>query len=219
MGADHVQEVTVVRNDNHGAVAIVQRLLQPANGVDVQVVGRFIEQQDIRIGKQRLRQQDTQLPARRDFAHRAIMLFNRNADAEQQFAGARFRRVAVHFAIFDFQVGHFVAIFFAHLSEGVDTIALLLHFPQLAVAHDDRIQHGERFKGELILTQLTDALVRVERNVAQRRFEIAAEDLHKGRFTAAVGADQTITVAAAKFNGDIFEQRLTAKLHGNVAGY
>ena len=87
------------------------------------------------------------------------------------------------------------------------------------MAHDDRIQHGERFKGELILTQLTDTLVRIERNVAQRRFEIAAEDLHKGRFTAAVGADQTITVAAAKFNGDIFEQRLTAKLHGNVAGY
>ena len=147
------------------------------------------------------------------------MLFNRNAHAQQQFARARFSRVAVHFAIFNFQVGHFIAIFFAHLCEGVDAIALLLHFPQLAVAHDHRIQHGERFKGELILTQLTDALVRVERNVAQRRFEIAAEDLHKGRFTAAVGADQTITVAAAKFNGDIFEQRLTAKLHGNVAGY
>ena len=219
MGADHVQEVTVVRDDDHGAVAIVQRLLEPADGVDVQVVRRFVEQQDIRIGEQRLRQQNAQFPARRDFAHRAVMLFNRNTDAEQQFAGARFGGVAVHLAVFDFQVGHFIAVFLAHFGQRVDAIALLLHFPQLAVAHDNRIQHGECFEGELILAQLTDTLVRVERNVAQRRLEIAAEDLHKGRFTAAVGADQTITVAAAKFNGDIFEQRLTAKLHGNVAGY
>ena len=103
------------------------------------------------------------------------MLFNRNADAEQQFAGARFRRVAVHFAIFDFQVGHFVAIFFAHLSEGVDAIALLLHFPQLAVAHDDRIQHGERFKGELILTQLTDA-----RSGREKRCPASVRDRRRG---------------------------------------
>ena len=107
-----------MRDDNHRAVAVVQRLLQPANGVDVQVVGRFVEQQDVRVREQRLRQQDAQLPARGDFAHRAVMLFNRNAHAQQQFARARFSRVAVHFAIFNFQVGHFIAIFFAHLCEG-----------------------------------------------------------------------------------------------------
>ena len=82
MRAHHVQEVTVVRNDDHGAVTFIQHLLQPADGIDVQVVGRFVEQQNIRIGKQRLRQQYTQLPARRDFAHRAVVLLHRNTDAK-----------------------------------------------------------------------------------------------------------------------------------------
>lgn len=91
-----------MRDDDHGAVAIVQRLLQPADGVDVQVVRRFVEQQDVRVREQRLCQQHTQLPAWRDFAHRAVMLFNRNTDAQQQFARTRFRRVAVHFAVLRF---------------------------------------------------------------------------------------------------------------------
>ena len=207
-----------MRDDDHGAVAIVQRLLKPADGVDVQVVGRFVEQQDVRVREQRLRQQHTQLPAWRNFAHRTIMLFNRNADAQQQFARTRFRRITVHFAVLRFQVGHFVTVFFAHLSETVDTIALLLHFPQLRMPHDHGVEHGELFEGELILTQLTDTLVRVERHVAQRRLQVTAEDLHKGGFSATVGTNQAVTVAAAKFDGNIFEQRLTAKLHSDVAG-
>ena len=219
VGTNHVQEVTVVRNDDHGAVAIVEGLLQPADGIDVQVVRRFIKQQDIRVGEQRLRQQHAQLPAGSHFAHRAVMLFNRDTDAEQQFAGARFGGVAVHLAVQHFKVSHLVTVFFAHLRQGVDAIALLLHFPQLAVAHNDRIQHAELFKRKLILAQLTDTLIRVEGDVAQRRLKIAAEDLHKGGLAATVGANQAVTIAAAKFDGNIFEQRLTAELHGDVAGY
>ncbi len=159
---DHVQEVTVVRNDDHGAVTLVQRLLQPADSVDIQVVRWFVEQQNVRVREQRLRQKHTQLPAGRDFAHRAVMLFYRNAYAQQQFTRTRFRRVAVHFAILNFEVSHFIAVFFAHLGQAVDTVAFLLHFPQFSMTHNNGVKHGELFKGELILTQLTDALVRIE---------------------------------------------------------
>ena len=146
------------------------------------------------------------------------MLFYRNTHAQQQLARTGFRGVTVHFAVLRFQIGHFITVFFAHLGQRIDTIALLLHFPQLRVPHDHRVEHGEFFKGELILTQLTDTLVRVERNVAQRRLQVTAEDLHKGGFTATVGTNQAVTVAAAKFDGNVFEQRLTAKLHSDVAG-
>ncbi len=72
VGADLVQEVAVVRDDDHGRVALVQHVFQPADGVDVEVVGRLVEQQDVGIREQRLRQQHAQLPARRDVAHRAV---------------------------------------------------------------------------------------------------------------------------------------------------
>ncbi len=86
------------------------------------------------------------------------------------------------------------------------------------MAHDDRIQNGKFFKGELILAQLTDAFIRIERNVAERWLKVAAQDLHECRFSATVGANQAVTVAAAKFDGNVFKQRLTAKLHSDVAG-
>ena len=210
--------MTVVRDDDHGAVTVVERLLQPADGVDVQVVRRFIKQQNVRVREQRLRQQHTQLPAGCHFAHRAVMLFDRNAHAQQQLARTRFCRITVHFAVLRLQIGHFVAIFFAHFGQSVDTVALLLHFPQLRVPHDHGVEHGELFKGELILTQFTNALVGIERHVAERRLQVTAEDLHKGGFTATVGTNQAVTVAAAKFDGNVFEQRLTAKLHSDVAG-
>ena len=54
VGADLVQEVAVVGDDDHGALALVDHVLQPADGVDVEVVGRLVEQQDVGIGEQRL---------------------------------------------------------------------------------------------------------------------------------------------------------------------
>ncbi len=207
-----------MRDDDHGAVTLVQHLFQPANGVDVEVVGRFVEQENIRISKQRLRQKHTQLPARSNFTHRAIVLFHWNSHAKQQFTGASFRRVTVHFAVFNFQIGHFIAVFFTHFRQSIDAVALLLHFPQLFMPHDHRIQHSELFKGKLILTQFTNALVGIEGNVTQRRLKVAAEDLHKGGFTTTVRANQAVTVAAAKFDGNVFKQRLTAELHGDVTG-
>ena len=182
------------------------------------VVRRFVEQQNFRIGEQRLRQQYAQLPARRDFAHRAVVLFHRNADAKQQFAGARFGGVTVHLAVGDFQIGHFIAVFFAHLRHSVDAVALFLHRPQLGVAHDHGVQHAVLFEGELILPQFTQALIRIEEHVAAGRRQIAAEDFHKGGLAAAVGADQAVTVAAAEFDRDVFKQRLAAELHGDVVG-
>ena len=52
--ANAVEKVPIVRNDDHGAVTRGQNRFQPADGVDIQVVGRLVQQQHFRIGKQRL---------------------------------------------------------------------------------------------------------------------------------------------------------------------
>ncbi len=78
------------------------------------MVGRFIQQQHIRIGKQRLGQQHTQLPAGSDFAHRAEVLFQRNTQAKQQFSGTGFCGVTVHFGELTFEFADFHTILFAH---------------------------------------------------------------------------------------------------------
>ena len=205
-------------NDHHGAVARIEHVFQPANGIDIQVVGRFVEQQDIRIREQRLCQQHTQLPARRDIAHRAIMLLYRNADADQQFAGARLGGVAVHFREGNFQFGHFHAVFVAHFRQVVDAVAFGFHLPQFLVAHDHGVEHGKFLEGELVLAQLADARVRFQRHDAGGGLEITAEDFHEGGLATAIGADQAVTGTGRELDGDIFEQRARAELHGDIGG-
>ena len=59
-------------NGHHGAGVARQELFQPFDGFGVQVVGRFVEQQHVGFGRQRLRQRDALLPAARQRAHRQV---------------------------------------------------------------------------------------------------------------------------------------------------
>src|SRR5690606_14153877 len=143
VGADRVQEVTIVRDDDHRALHVSDDVFQPTEGVDIKVVGRFVEQQDVRVGKQRLRQQYPKFPAGCDFAHRAVVRFTGNTGAQLQFAGTGFSGVAIQLGKFAFQVGGAHVIVFGCFRVGVNGITLLLDHPQFFVAHQHGVDHGE----------------------------------------------------------------------------
>ncbi|MNG22781.1 hypothetical protein D3C84_1073050 [compost metagenome] len=48
-----------MRDRDHGAREVVQEVLQPGDGIGVQVVGRFVEQQHVRCGQQQTAQGHT----------------------------------------------------------------------------------------------------------------------------------------------------------------
>ena len=218
VGADLVEKVAVVADDDHGAVAFVEHVFEPADGVDVEVVGRFIEQQDVRIGEQRLRQQYAQFPARGDFAHQPLVQRGFNAYAEQQFTGARFGGVAVVFGKAAFQFGGVQVVFFAGFGVGVDGVLFLHTRPHFFVPHHDDIQHAAVFVGELVLTQIGHAFGGFVRDVAGGGFQHAAQDFHEGGFARAIGTNQAIAQTVAKLDADVFKQGLCPELHGDVGG-
>ncbi len=55
---DGVEEGAVVGDHHHGAGEVADQTLQPEDAVDVEVVGRLVEQQQIRLTDQRPRQRD-----------------------------------------------------------------------------------------------------------------------------------------------------------------
>ena len=61
MRTDIIQKMTVMRNDQHRAEIIREEILKPADRVDIEVVRRLIEQDDIRIAEERLREQNLDL--------------------------------------------------------------------------------------------------------------------------------------------------------------
>ncbi len=52
-----------MRDEEHGALEVLERFFEPGDRTDVQVVGRFVEQQQVRFGNQRLGQQHATTPA------------------------------------------------------------------------------------------------------------------------------------------------------------
>jgi len=124
--------------------------------------------------------------------------------------------VTVQLREFDFQIGDLHALGFAHLGEAIDAVAFLLHGPESGVTHDDRVHRRVILECELVLAQFADALTIVDRDIASGRLQIAAHDLHQRGLATAVGADQPVTVAAAEFDRDVFEQGLGPELHGDI---
>ena len=55
-GADRLQEPAVVRDEDDGGVDVLQVALEPLQRLDVEVVGRLVEQQQVGIARQRARQ-------------------------------------------------------------------------------------------------------------------------------------------------------------------
>ena len=60
-----LQERAVVRDEDERAAVVRQKALEPGDGVDVQVIGRLVEQQHVGLGHQRARQQHPPPPAAR----------------------------------------------------------------------------------------------------------------------------------------------------------
>ena len=85
------------------------------------------------------------------------------------------------------------------------------------MTHHHHVEHAQLLVGELVLLQLAEALAgRRSIRFPRAGLQVSAENFHEGRLAAAVGADQAIAIAVAELDGNVFEQRLCAELHGDV---
>ena len=146
------------------------------------------------------------------------MLLARDARAQQQFTGARFGGVAVELGELRFESGRVHVVVIGCFRVRVDRVALGHRCPHLGVAHHHDVEHAHVLEGELVLAELAQTLAGVEHDVAARRLQIAAEDLHERGLAAAVRADQAVAIALTELDGNVFEERLGAELHGDVGG-
>ena len=86
-----VQELGVVGDQHHRAGIGRQPFLQPQHGVQVQVVGGFVQQQQLGRRHQRARQRQAHAPAAGVALHRLHPFLRLEAQAGQQLLGARGR--------------------------------------------------------------------------------------------------------------------------------
>ena len=83
MGADGVEKVAIVADDDdHALVLIVHdEVFQPVDGLDIQIVGRLVQQYDVRVAKEGLSQQHFNLEPAVDIGHFVLMQLHRDPEA------------------------------------------------------------------------------------------------------------------------------------------
>jgi hypothetical protein len=86
------------------------------------------------------------------------------------------------------------------------------------MTHHDRINDQTILESELILPKLTHTFIGVDTDIARGGLKIAPQDLHEGGLTRTVGPDQSITIAISELDGNIFEERFSSELYGDISG-
>ena len=118
---DGIEEFAVVADHDQRAGVALEPGFEPDQGVEVEVVGRFVEQQDVGRAHQGARQLQAHAPAAGEAVDRVVQFGDLEAEAEDQRLRARFGVVLAgvverhvgfghaHAVVAGFGVMHFVA--------------------------------------------------------------------------------------------------------------
>ena len=205
-------------DNDDGADVVHQEILQPADGGDVQVVGRLVEQDDVRLAEQRLREQDFDLFLVVQRAHRRLKQRGIQPEPLQQAGGVGFDLPAVELGEFGFQLGGEHPVLIGELLLGVQRFLLLDDLVQARVAEDDGVEHRVVVEGKVILLEHRHTGFGVDRHRAGGRLEIPGQDAQEGRFSRAVCADHAVAVAGGELQIHVGKQILSAEIQADI-GY
>ena len=201
---DGVEELAVVADDDHRAGVALQPGLEPDERVEVEVVGRLVEQHQVGRAHQRARELQAHAPAAREARHRHVELADLEAEAEQHRLGARPRVEAAGFHDRLVRVRHRVAVV-ARL--GARQLGLGLG--QRGVAGEHEV--GRAFLGlGHVLRDFGDAPARRHRAVAGVGVQAAGEEREQRRLAGAVAADQADLFARLDGQAGAVEDELDA---------
>ena len=215
---DLVEEVTVVADDDDRIREIQQEVFQPADGLDIQIVRRFVQQQDVRISKQRLRQQHLDLLAAVQLAHQLMLKVEADAQTRENRFRVALGAPAVQLGELALQLAGALAVRVGEILFGVKLVLFLHNLIEALVPHDDRLQHFIAVKLKVILAQDGHALAGGDDHFTRGRLQLAGEHLQESRFARSVCADDAVAVTGGEFNVDVLKERLSAVRKGNILG-
>ena len=208
--AGHViQEIAVVRHGDHRALILLQVLLQPVDRLGVEVVGRLVQQQDVRLLQKQAAQGHAAAFAAREYLDALIRVgtaqgIHRTLQYAVQLPAVHVVDLFVQFALTLDKSGH---LFVVHrLAEFlVDLLVLLQQGYGRGAALFDHFAHGLGIVEFGFLFQVTDRITGREDHFTLEILVDTRDDLHQSRFTRAVQTDDTDLGAVEEREVDVVE--------------
>ena len=203
--AHRAQEVAVVRDQHERLGPLAQPLLEMLGGLDVEVVGRLVEQQQVRLLEQHLGQLEPAALAARQRLDRALEIGGGKAEVLRQRLDARLERIAALAAVALLQL--------AVARERLLVGEVALEREQLVVDGEqllERLEHRVEdlaAAGELLrLLEVRHRQPARARHRAAIRLQAPVEQAQQRRLAAAVGPDEPDAVAVVYLPGQPGEE-------------
>ena len=222
-GDDGIEEEAIVRDEDDGMRVGVQVLLEPVARLEVEVVGRFVEEQQVRLLQQQLGERDAHLPAAREGFGLALEVAAREAEALQDGRGLQLDRIAVTEAEAILEV----AVAAEHrsvfrLGDGrvaqavLEDVHLRLHREQIGEGAARFFEHRLAGVVEAVLRQVADRQRRRLEDRAGVRLVEAGHHLQQRGLAGAVGSAEADALAHRDLPRHMVEQDATAEGLGEV---
>ena len=220
-GDDRVEEEAIVRDEDHGVRIAREVLLEPVARVEVEVVRRFVEQQQAGASEQQLGERDAHLPAARERLARLVHVRRGESQAAQHGRDLQLDAVALAPAEFLLQL----AVARQHrrvLRLGAVVVAELILERRDLVAHvEQRLEREPR----LLPQRAAGVMEAVLREVADRQagrlddeppvgLVDARQHLQECRLAGTVRAAESDTLAVVDLPVDGIEEHAVAERLG-----
>ena len=221
---DIVDEGAVVAHQHHGFGRLGEKLLKPLYALDVEVVGRLVEQEHVGLLQENLGELDAHAPATGELARGAVEVAALEAQTGEGALEGGFVVVSAE---------HHVAVVLE--SELLDQLGIALALVVGAVGHFllqplDALLHAggvdEGFAGLFDdggvvgefhhLRQIAYGGVVGDGYSARGGFLLSAEYLEHGRFAGAVLAHERYAVAVVDDKTHVMEERAGAELYSEI---
>ena len=163
--------------DDDCILKIDQEFFQPGDGVQIQMVGRLIQKQNVRVAEQCLGKKNLDLFRAIQVLHNLIVIFRGNAKAVQKSSGIGFCLPSVHGGEFRLQLAGFYAIFIGEIFFGIDGFLFLHNLIKSGVSHHYSVQDGIFVILEVILLEERQTLPRSDDDIALSWLQLSGENL------------------------------------------
>ncbi len=213
-----IEEVAIVRDEDDGVRVGDQVRLEPVAGVEIEVVRRFVEQQQIGLAEEQLGEGDPHLPAARERVHRTLRVVGLEAEAAQHGGDLQVDAVAVvqPEAILQIAVAGEQGVVLTRLDAGIgepllDGVHLGLLLEQGLKGEADLFVDRATGVGDAVLRQVADRLGGRLDDAARVGLFEAVQHPQQGRLAGAVRAAQSDALALADLPRHVVQQNPIAE--------
>ncbi|MNH06757.1 hypothetical protein D3C79_661360 [compost metagenome] len=200
-------------DEQHGAAKTTEGFFEPGNGTDVQVVGRLVKQQQIRLGHQRLSEQHTSAPATGELGQGLVgrQLQAAQGAVDQLLQAPAVTRFQVVLDVHEFfQVSITVDVLTQVMilsKQGADTVEAFGHY----------VEHGTTVGHRQFLRQLANLQPRSTPDIAVVRLLIALDQTQHARLASTVAANNAHPLTTGDLPRHLVQQRHGAERKGHIA--